>query len=187
MRWEELFDDLEGQADALQRADRDAEVADRTRAEVGQVTLLSRLRALEGDSVSVRLGNGDALSGTLVRLGVDWMLLACPQEVVVPMTGIATLDDLPWHSVSAAGVGVVASRLTLSSAFRAMAVDRARITIRLHDGTSVSGTPDRVGKDFVDLALHHEDQGPRIRAVSRRTTVAYLAVSAVVRDPSSWG
>lgn len=187
MRWEDLFDDLEGQAEAWQRAERDAEVADRTRAEVGQVTLISRLRSNEGRDVSARLANGTTISGTLVRLGVDWMLLACPQEVVVPVSGIATLADLPWEAVSPHGVGHVGSRLSLSSVFRAMAVDRARITVQLNDTTSVSGTPDRVGRDFVDLAVHHEDQAPRAAAVSRRTTVVYSAISAVLRDRSSWG
>lgn len=186
MRWEELFDDLEGQAEAWQRAERDAEVADRTRAEVGQVTVMSRLRSHEGGDLSARLSNGTTLAGTLVRLGVDWLLLACPHEVVVPVSGIATVSNLPWEATSPNGVGAVASRLTLSSVFRAMAVDRTRVTVQLNDRTSVSGTPDRVGRDFVDLALHHEDQAPRVAEISRRTTVVYAAISAVVRDPSTW-
>lgn len=187
MRWEDLFDDLEGQVEAWERAERDAEVADRTRFEVGQVTVIGRLRSLEGSELSARLRNGASISGTLVRLGADWVLLACPPEVVVPVTGIATIDNLPWESMSPQGAGVVASRLTLSTVFRAMAIDRARITIQLHDRTAVSGTADRVGRDFVDVALHHADQAPRASAVTKRTTVAFAAISAVLRDPSPWG
>src|SRR4051794_33577098 len=117
MRWEDLFDDLEGQAESLEREEREAEVADRTRSEVGQVTLISRLRSNEGRGVSLRLTGGASYSGTLVRLGADWMLLSCPGEVVVPLSGVATLANLPWSSVSPDGVEVVTSRLTLSSVF----------------------------------------------------------------------
>jgi hypothetical protein len=186
VRWEDLFEDLEGQAESWERADRDAEVADRTRSEVGQLTLLNRLRSNEGRGVSIRLIGGLSVSGMLVRLGVDWMLLACPHEVVVPIAAVATASNLPWDAVSPHGVGAVASRLTLSSVFRAMAVDRARVTVVLRDQATVSGTPDRVGRDFVDLAVHHEDEAPRAAAVSMRTTVAYEAISAVMRDRGSW-
>ncbi len=186
MRWEDLFDDLEGQAEFMERAERDAEVADRTRSEVGQITLLSRLRSNEGRDVSIRLTGGAAMSGNLVRLGADWMLLTCPREVVVPLHAVAAVVDLPWDSVSPHGVEPIASRLTMSTVFRAMAADRARITVMLADQSTVSGTPDRVGRDFVDLAIHHGDEAPRVAAVSMRTTVAYLAISAVTRDQPSW-
>ena len=49
MSWDEemfaVLDDLEQQAEALYAAERDAELADRTRAEYGAVTLASRLMA----------------------------------------------------------------------------------------------------------------------------------------------
>jgi hypothetical protein len=186
MRWEDLFDDLEGQAEFLERAERDAEVAERTRSEVGQITLISRLRSNEGREVSLRLIGGLTISGTLVRLGVDWMLLTCPREVVVPVAGVATVANLPWDSVSPHGVEVVSSRLTLSTVFRAMAIERARITVMMSDQSTVSGTPDRVGRDFLDLAIHHGDQAPRAAAVSMRVTVPYGAISAVMRDQGSW-
>jgi len=187
MRWEDLFADLEGQAESWERAERDAEVADRTRSEVGQLTLMSRLRSNQGREVSLRLTAGASVSGTLLRLGADWLLLGCPHETVVPVVGIATVSDLPWGAVSPAGVEAVGSRLTLSSVFRAFAVDRARVTVLLSDHSTVSGTPDRVGRDFVDLAVHDADEAPRATAVSRRTTVAYAAISAVTRGRGSWG
>lgn len=186
MRWQDLFDDLEGQAQSWQRAERDAEVADRTRAEVGQITLLNRLRSNEGRRVSVRLVGGGSASGDVVRVGVDWVLLACPHEVVVPVAAIATAANLPWEAVSPEGVAVVTSRLTLSSAFRAIAVGRARVTVLLRDQSTVSGTPDRVGRDFVDIAVHHEDEAPRTCLVSMRTTIAFGAISAVTRDQGTW-
>lgn len=186
MRWSDLFDDLEGQGESLARAERDAEVADRTRAEVGQLTLLNRLRADVGRRVSLRLTGAVTVVGTLERVGADWLLLTSPNEVVVPMAAVISVANLPLDAVSPDGVARVASRLTLASALRAIAVDRARVTVMLHDGSTVSGTPDRVGSDFVDIAVHHLDEAPRPAAVTMRTTVAYAAITRVTRESAGW-
>ncbi|MDX6296176.1 MAG: hypothetical protein QOI51_33, partial [Nocardioidaceae bacterium] len=135
MRWSELFDDLEARADSLARAERETEVADRTRAEIGRLTLLNRLRSGVGRELSLRVLGCGAVIGTLERVGTDWLLLTCPQEIVVPVAAVATVVDLPWESVSPEGVGAVTSRLTLASAMRALAVDRARVVVVLRDGT----------------------------------------------------
>jgi hypothetical protein len=185
MRWDELFEDLEGQADSWHRVEREAEVAERTRSEVGQLTLLNRLRSNEGGQVAVRLLGGTALTGTLVRVGADWMLLQCRQEVVVPVSAVATAIDLPLRTLSAGAVSIVASRLTLSSVLRALAMDRARVVVALRDQSTVAGTPDRVGADFVDLAMPNPDE-PAQGGAGRRVTVAYGAISAVTRDASGW-
>jgi hypothetical protein len=187
VRWEDLFADLEAQAESWERAERDAEVADRTRAEVGQLGLVSRLRANEGRQLSLRLLGGIGVSGVLNRLGVDWLLLADTHELVVPLAAVATVANLPLDTTSPQGAGVVASRLTLSSVLRAIARDRARVTVTLRDQTTVSGTPDRVGRDFVDLAVHHEDTPPRVAEISMRTTIAVAAISVVTRDRGTWG
>ncbi|MDX6308968.1 MAG: hypothetical protein QOI06_2014 [Nocardioidaceae bacterium] len=186
MRWSELFDDLEARADSLVRAERETEVADRTRAEIGRLVLLNRLRSGVGRELSLRVLGCGAVIGTLERVGTDWLLLTCPQEIVVPVAAVATVVDLPWESVSPEGVGAVTSRLTLASAMRALAVDRARVVVVLRDGTSFSGTPDRVGGDFLDIAVHQGDSAPRAAAVTMRATVAYEAISKVVREAAAW-
>lgn len=186
MRWTDLFDDLEGRGDALCRAERDVEVADRTRSEVGQLTLLNRLRASVGRQVSLRLAGAVTVVGTLERVGADWLLLTSPNEVVVPMAAVSSVANLPLDATSPQGVAVVASRLTFASALRAIAVDRARVTVMLADGSTVSGTPDRVGGDFVDIAVHHLDEAPRPAAVTMRTTVAYAAITRVTRESGGW-
>ncbi len=43
VRWDDLFDDLEGQAEHARRQDLAAEVADRTRREQATVTLADRV------------------------------------------------------------------------------------------------------------------------------------------------
>lgn len=186
MRWSNLFDDLEGRGDALERAEREMEVADRTRAEVGQVMMLNRLRFNVGSRVSLRLVSAVGVVGTLERVGADWLLLSTPNEVVVPMAAVSSVANLPWAAVSPEGVTVVSSRLTFASALRAIAVDRARVTVMLVDGSTVSGTPDRVGGDFVDIAVHHLDEAPRAAAVTMRSTVAYRAITRVTRESGGW-
>ena len=186
MRWSDLFDDLEGVGDAIGRAERDAEVADRTRAEIGQLTLLNRFHSSVGSQISLRLTGSVAVTGTLERVGADWLLLNTPNEVVVPIAAVSSAANLSVHSVSRQGVSAVASRLTLSSALRAMTTDRARVTVMLTDGSTVSGTPDRVGSDFLDIAVHHLDEAPRAAAVTMRTTVAYAAILRVTRETTGW-
>jgi hypothetical protein len=187
VRWDELFDDLEAQAAVLERVERASEVADRTRAEVGRLTLVNRLRGAAEGELSVTLFGAGVLSGTLIRVGADWFLLACPSEVLVPLSAVAAVSNLPLGSVSPAAVGAVESRLALASVLRAIAVDRARVTVVLRDGTTIAGTPDRVGSDFFDVASHDADVAPRAAAVTARTTVPYSAIATVVRESPTWG
>ena len=137
--------------------------------------------------MSLRLGGTGPLTGTLERVGLDWVLVACPQEVIVPMSAVVAVVDLPWGSVSPDAVSPVAGRLSLASALRGVAVDRARVTVVLTDGSRLSGTPDRVGSDFVDIAEHTADAAPRAAEVTRRTTVSCGAIAMVLRDSAGWG
>ncbi|MBA3232334.1 MAG: hypothetical protein H0T17_00050, partial [Propionibacteriales bacterium] len=75
MRWERLFDDLEGQARALEDAERESEILDRTRGELAQVLLVNRLRAQLGERVQLQVSGVGPLAGILTRLGTDWLLL----------------------------------------------------------------------------------------------------------------
>ena len=79
MRWERsvlaLIDDLEQQAEGLHLQERDLEVADRTRAEYAHVAIASRLHALVGRPVRLRLLGGITLAGTVTRTGADWLLV----------------------------------------------------------------------------------------------------------------
>ena len=76
MSWEQdlfaLFDDLEGQAAAAWEEDREAELADRARAEYGSVTLASRLMASRGRRVALELRHVGRVEGSLDRVGDGW-------------------------------------------------------------------------------------------------------------------
>jgi hypothetical protein len=182
VRWEDLFADLEGQAEALERQEMDAELVERTRAELSQVTLLSRLRAQLAQEVVLTVRGVGPLSGRLTQVGADWLLLSTPEEVVVPVAAIAAVTALPPDSVSSEGVSHIAGRIRMTTALRAIAIDRDAVTVLMRDGQALTGTPDRVGADFVDLAVHELDEAPRRATVRKRVTVSLEAISAVRRS-----
>ncbi|HET7172779.1 MAG TPA: hypothetical protein VFI30_00700 [Nocardioidaceae bacterium] len=183
MRWDELFADLEGQAVALATAEREAEVAERTRGELARVALLNRLRALAGGRLSAQVFGVGPVEGRLERVGADWLLLDRAGEVVVPVAAVALVRELPAEAVSPSGVSAVAARIPLTAVLRTLARDRSVVSAALRDGTTVIGTPDRVGKDWVDLAVHEPGEAPRRSTVRRRVTVP-LAALALLRNLS---
>jgi hypothetical protein len=63
---------------------------------------------------------------------------------------------------------------------RALARDRAAVQVVLDDGAVLTGTLDRVGADYVELAEHPADQPRRAEAV-QGVRVIVLAAVAVVR------
>lgn len=186
MRWEDLFADLEGQAQAFEKAEVDAEVADRIRSELAQLALLNRLRAQLEHQIVLSVTGVGSLHGRLIQVGADWLLLSAPDEVVIPVSAIAAVSDLPFAAVSAEGVGHVSAKIPMTAALRAIAIDRCAVTVQLRGGAILNGTPDRVGADFVDLAIHERDEAPRRSTVRRRMTVAFGAIGAVRRSQPKW-
>jgi hypothetical protein len=187
MRWDQLFADLEGQARAREELELDAEISDRLRGELGQISLLNRLRAQVSQPVTLVVDGAGRIGGDLVQVGADWLLLQTPHEVVIPLAAVVGICDLPVAAVSPHGVSVVSSRLRLTAALRAVAVDRAAVTVTLRSGDTVIGTPDRIGADFVDLAVHDKGEFPRRSSVRTRLTLAFSALATVRRDSEGWG
>ena len=179
MRWEGLFEDLEGQLAAEQRRERDDEVAERTRRERALVTLGSRLAAGIGARVGMGLVGGHRVEGVLGDLGEDWVLVrvdAEAQEVLVPLAGVLTLRSLAVQSAT----GRSARRFGLGYALRALSRDRATVAISLVGaGPRLLGTIDAVGADHLDLAEHLEGVPRRRENVRAVTTVPFAAIVAV--------
>lgn len=182
MRWDELFADLEGQLAATEVADLEAEIADRTRAEVARMRLVDRLRAASGHRLSVVLPARQLLSGRLAGVGPDWLLLTetPDREALVPLAVVLSVTGLGRRSAAPGSEGAVASRLGLTWALRGLARDRSPVTLGLVDGSSWAGTLDRVGADFVELAEHAPGEPRRPAGVSGIRAVP-LAALAVVR------
>jgi hypothetical protein len=179
MRWEQLFTDLEAQLAAQQTAEEQAEEASRARAEHGRVRLADRVRGAVGHELSLRCRGAGELTGRLVDVGVDWLLLVDGQgrEVLVGAGAVTVVAGLGARTTAGSPDGAVARQLDLRRALRGLARDRATVSCLLEDGGVLSGTIDRVGADFVELAQHPMDSPRRRGAV---TAVLGVPLSAVV-------
>lgn len=170
MRWEALFSDLEGQADAARGDEWRAEVSERTRGERAAVDVASRLAAARGAVVELVLADGGRVSGTLRDSTRAWVLVAgdVAREHLVPVPAIASVSGLPG---AAHHVTEVERRLGLSHALRALGRDRARVRVRTAAG-EVHGLIAAVLADHLDVATDGPD--------GRRVSIPFAAVLEVV-------
>lgn len=195
MRWDRLFDDLEGHFEHELDAAEQAEVADRIRAQRSRLSLAGRLREHRGP-IRVLLRHGRLVIGELVDAGADWCEIEGDPRgrTVVPVEGIVEVDglrpvDTPGDDAPepgmATGLGVggipggVASRLRLGHPLRRLARDREVVEIVDALGRELVGTIDAVGADAFDLALHPRELPRRRANLTGRPTVPFSAVVCV--------
>jgi len=183
-RWDALFADLEAQAAAAGAAERAAEVEERTRGELAALGTVDRLRAADGTALRLRIAGARSLTGVVRRVGPDWLLLAedAGREAIVPLAAVLGVRGLSRYSAVPATAGAVASRLGLRSALRGLARDRSPLRLELTDGTDLSATIDRVGGDFVEVAVHAAGEPRRRHDVAEVELVPFAALAAVRRS-----
>jgi hypothetical protein len=182
MRWQQLFADLGAQfAEAEAAADR-AESASRTRAETGAVRLAERLEGAVGHPVALRCRGAGPVAGTLAEVGVDWLLVEedAGREALVATAAVLSVAGLGRETAAPRTPGAVRGRLDLRRLARALARDRSTVHVVLDDGTVLTGTIDRVGADFLELAAHAPDE-PRRPGAVRGVHAAALDGVAVIR------
>jgi hypothetical protein len=183
VRWDDLFDDLEAQLQHLAEADLAGEVAERSRIEVSKLALVDRLRPAIGQPVSVTVPGSPTLAGSLSGVGGSWLLLAEARgtEVLVPTAAVTSVAGLGTVSAAPGSAGRVAGRLTLAHALRGIARDRSGVAVGLVDGAVLTGTIDRVGSDFFEIAEHAIDEARRRGNVAGMRTVPISAVALIRR------
>ena len=183
MRWESLFADLEGQLEQAESADLAAEVGDRTRREFARLRLTDRLRPALGQHLVLVLPGAGRVRGVLRGVGPDWLLLEeeAGRDVLVPTERVLAVRGLTRQSAEPGTEGRVAARLDLRSALRGLVRDRSPVLVVLSDGCGISGTLDRVGRDFCELAVHAPGEPRRAAAVRCVDTVPLPAVVCVRR------
>jgi hypothetical protein len=173
--WDErlfdLLDDLEGQAEALYAAERDAELADRSRAEYAGVTFAARLMASAGRSVSLDVTGAGRVTGELRRVGSGWCLVSAEgHDWLVPTGSIEAAAGLSDRAVPEVAWSPV-SRLGLGSALRRLADEGVPCVLLTRAGTRQEGVLLRVGQDFVEAGSDGERP--------RHLLVALAAIGAV--------
>jgi hypothetical protein len=184
MRWDELFDDLDAQAEALAFAERAAEIEDRTRFESGQLALVNRLLPAIGSALALRCAGGIAIAGLLRRVHPEWLLIAeaAGRESLVATGALSSVGGLGRWSSAPGSQSVVDARLSLRHALRTIARDRSAVRIHLGDGGVLDGTLDRIGADFVELAEHPVGELRRRGEVIAVLAIPVAAIVAVRRD-----
>lgn len=176
MSWEEsmtaVFEDLEQQAEGLQLAERDLEVADLSAAEYTHIPLAARLHASRNLDLQVRLVNGHRVTGRLARVGEGWFLLVdATTEWIVRTEAVSTIAGLSARADSEE-TWTVTDRLTLRAVLRRLAASSDACLVWFLDDERLEGRVGRVGRDFFELSVG--DGGARTHHVVRLQTVAAL-------------
>lgn len=193
MRWDRLFAELEARFEELGDEQAAAERPDRERVAIGAVTTVERLAGAVDRPVRLGLAGGAVIAGVLQAVGPDWLLVAQgdQRDCVLPLRSVAVVHGLTAATGPApSGLDL---RLDLRYALRGLARDRAPVQIALAGwsgggGSSATpggfgeliGTIDRVGADFIEVALHPAGEPRRAGAV-RSVALVPLASILLVR------
>lgn len=170
MRWSRFFDDLEAQLAMQDQADVAAEAAEHARAARSRTLLVERLVASGAARLTLTIRGSGKLSGVLSEVGSDWCVLHTEvigpqrrQDVLVRLPAVLGVTGLPVQVDQREGAGQ--RRFSLGSALRALSRDRAVLQLTDVEGAHLTGTIDRVGADYLDLADHAADVPRRADAV----------------------
>lgn len=179
MRFEKIFEDLEGRFEYHEREHMRATAEDLARAERAELTLSDRLRGSHGQDVTVYTGPSLQWRGDVQEVGPDWLGLRARRSSSTVVIPLASVDLVRGLSVRArpAPSGTLPA-LGLGSVLRSLARDRAVLRIETAGGP-VTGRIAAVGADWIDL--QHLPTGEN--SVSRspaRLTVMLSALLAVV-------
>lgn len=163
MRWDRLFDDLEGQAVELEMQERDALVDELRDGDWAETSW----RDLLGGRVVVEVLGAGRLEGEVVLVN----------EYLVQLSG-----DRADHVIAAGAViavheaqrraddpSLLGARLGWGQVLRALRDEGEDVRVRLVDGTTREGSVDVVGRDFVRLRT----------AASRDQVVPWTAIAVV--------
>lgn len=177
MRWDGLFADIEGQLAAAAQLDHDAHVAELARAEQGSVSLADRLRGQGDRPVEIQIRGEQRFRGSLRQVADGWLVLATGQHsVLVPMRAVISVAGL--GRAARAESSMVRRTISLASCLRALARDRAAVTMFVEGGRGEPGTLvgriDTVGSDYVDFAPEGSGgaSGQRVVAVRLEALLA---------------
>ncbi|MGO1226260.1 MAG: hypothetical protein ACTMII_01485 [Brachybacterium sp.] len=179
MRFERIFEDLEGRFAHHEQQEMRAVSEDLARAERAQLTLADRLRGAGTQRLTLHVGTGLRLDGTVEGVGSDWVALrdsAGGQRILVPLGAIALVHGLPTRA--RLPEESLRSPLGLGSVLREIARDRSIVRLETTAG-GVIGRIAAVGADTLDL--HALPTGESVLVPgSERLTVAIAALQAVL-------
>lgn len=181
MRWDALFNDMESQFAEAERLSLDADINERARAESVDTELGDRLRGALGCRLTVFLGCGEVVHGSLSHAGADALVLDEEHhQVLVPYASVVRYVGLGRLSIPE--TSAVRRKLGLAHALRGLARDRAELAVTVGHGPGtvrLSGVIDRVGRDYLDLATLAPGEARRSQQVSQVSVIPFSAVGAI--------
>ncbi len=190
-RWENLFDDLEGQLEQELGAEELDLRAEEERLRLGRLALRDRLAAASAAApesvMRFALAGGDAALLRPRTFGRDWCsgdLVEEPPrrgQFVLPLSAVVSvgldraqlrgsLEPSPRDDERG-----LASRLGLAFVLRDLCRRRSALEVQHHRGR-MHGTIDRVGRDHFDLAVHEPGIPRRESAVVEHRVVPFAAL-----------
>ena len=193
MRWQNLFDDLEGQLESGLGAEEVDLLAEEERLRLGRLALRDRFRALHVDDpgarVAVAVRGGLRVSLTIAALGRDWIAgevdAGALRSAIVPLAAVTAIEPAGGQLAASLRVDpspepptALSARLGLAFVLRDLCRRRAAVEVHA-DGEHRHGTIDRVGRDHLDLAEHAPGEPRRTAAVARIRIVAFPALDLV--------
>lgn len=199
MRWDDLFNDLEGQLESEQTSE-DADLrAEEERLRLARLGLRDRLLSVHRAvtvpaqrALQISLLDGSRVSVTPSTFGRDWFAGELHGEMRRDRPCVIPLESISSVALSAAQVYAslegppgsdedrsLAARLGLGFLLRDLCRRRAPVTLQLPTLT-LSGTLDRVGRDHCDLAVHDAGGVRRESAVSEFRMVRFSEVMIVL-------
>lgn len=191
MRFDNLFDDLEGQLEQELTAEDVDLRAEEERLRLGRMSLRDRLVAIHAReprhssySLKLQLSDGGHLELSPQAIGKDWLSGDVAGEhgrdaqCILPLSAVGsllltrdqvgrTLDGPPGDPDRS-----LSMRLTLSFVLRDLCRRRSSVEIRLAGG-AVFGTIDRVGRDHLDVAEHEPGSARRETSVTRYRVIPF--------------
>lgn len=182
MRWNALFEDMEAQLAEAETLALASEVSERSRADLALVGLSDRLRGSLGGAIGIHLVSGSTFTGTLSHVGAESLVVdEVTHQVLVPFAAVSHYSGIGRLAVSERSTA--RSRVGLASALRGLARDRAPLTVILAKGETgeqrLPGVIDRVGRDFVDLAVTLPGEARRASGIVDVATVPFGALRAL--------
>lgn len=187
-RWDQVFADLEAQAQTFADEDLADEIADRTRREWALISMADRLGAARHRVVSLRINdspNGSRLLSLLINdVGSECLVgleAESTAEWLLPLRSIISVAGLGQSSESTDNRGFVGQRFGLSAVLRGWVRDRRTVTLGVSGLGEVTGTLDRAGHDHVDIAVHPVDDFRHPDGVAETHTISHEAIRWINR------
>ncbi|WP_166981119.1 hypothetical protein [Paramicrobacterium fandaimingii] len=202
MRWDSLFDDLEGQLDSAWSAEDIERRAEDERLRIGRLSLRDRMIAYGQSSVDdpsmtrpmkVILRSGRDITVQPRTFGRDWIAADLIRQhgsdgaCVIALAGISSIllhpDDVERSIAEgddARRGPQITDRIGFPFVLRDLCRRRTYVTMStVMSSDAIGGTLDRVARDHVDIARHARGTPRRARDVAQVQLVALSAIDLV--------